>query len=258
LNEHLAVQLSGSVIQAVADGLQASHDAQLPLFDYWSGLSIATASSNDETLDFIGALAGYPRPIVPINFFSPNMLRLSAASLWRQSSNLTGLGSVYFPEMGGQLGSVFPSAEYQMPDGWYRALIPLASQLKYYGLTLYTIDLLADFAQTTYAIAFHATVGPDIDLTFGTDVGYPTMWILQDLFDRYATGTQVNVVNGVSSLFIAITEGVRSEDLTGFDGAMVGAIDQVSANESVTVLKDMMRPQSQDVAVRESVTVARG
>jgi hypothetical protein len=258
LNANLAVQFSGPVIQAVIDGLQESHDAQLPLFGYWSTLAIATASSSDGTLDFIGELAGFPRPLVPMEFFSLNMFHLSESALWEQKSSLTGLGSVYFPGLGGQLGSVFPSALYQMPDGWYRALIPMAAQLKYYGLTLYTIDLLASFSGTTYLITFDAGVGPDITLTFDTDVGFPTMWLLQELFDKYATGTQIDVVNGKSNLVIAITEGVGVEGVPGFAGRMVGSIQQVAAGESVTVTKDMMTPVIQRVAVQDVVTVARG
>jgi hypothetical protein len=258
VNQNLSVQLSGPVIQSVIDGIQESNDARLTLYEFWSGLKISTAIGADGTLDFIGALAGFPRPLVPIDFFSLNVFHLSAAALWPQQSILTGLGSVYFPVMGGQLGSVFPSVLYEMTDSWYRTLIPLAAQLKYYGLTIYTIDLMASSTETTYLITFDGGTGPDINLTFNSDIGFQKLWLLQELFDKYATGTQVNVVNGIANLVIAITQGIGVEGIVGFEGAMVGAIDLVFAGETLTVLKDMMTPSYQAVAVREAVTVARG
>lgn len=256
MNAYLAQQFSGAAIQAVIDGLQQAHDAYLPMIDAWADLSIATASGVDGTLDFIGCLAGYPRPIVPATFSSPNVFTLSQAALYPQYSILTGLGSVLFPGNGGLLTSVFAAASSTISDAWFRVLIPLAAQIKYYGLTIYTVDLVASFTGVAYTIGFHGGTGPDIDLTFNTDIGYQKFWILEQIFDKYSTTVQVNVVNGPSSIYIAITQGIGVHETEGLATRFAFSGDGVSASEAVTFMTDLAKSTSQGVTASDAPTLA--
>jgi hypothetical protein len=255
VNAYLAPQFSGALVQAVIDGIQASHDAQLPLLDYWRDLSLSTATGADGTLDFIGCLAGYPRPIVPSTFYSANVLTLSQAALYPQQSILTGLGSVYFPGIGGMLTSVFAAASATISDSWYQALIPLAAQIKYYGLTIYTVDLIASFVTgVNYTIAFNnGGAGPDINLTFATDIGYQRFWILEQIFAKYATSVQVNVVNGISTILIAMTQGVGTGDVGGVNAKFLTDSEKAGVTDAVSMLIDVCRSLSDGVPTTDTV-----
>lgn len=193
-NPNLAVQFSGPVIQAVVNGIQASHDAQLPLLSYWSLLSIVTAQDVDGTLDFVGELVGYPRPLVAADFFT-SQFHFGHSSSFPQFSATSGFGSTAVPGEGGVLGSVFPSTSSVIPAGYYQQILPLAAQLRYYGLTLQIIDLLAAWAGqgTGYTIMFLAS--GDITVTFAATIPYTFYDMLQYLYDLYETAPVVTVIN---------------------------------------------------------------
>lgn len=193
MNADISPQLSGPIVQAIMDGISQSFHAVDMLLEYWRTLSADTAIV-DADLDFIGQLAGYPRPLVPQDFFNLNVFHLSDSADWPQTSAFTGLGDSSDPGVGGLLGSVFPPATSIMPQVWYRQLIPLAAMAKFYGLTIETIDRLANWASDTYTIDYRVGYKGDIDVNFATDIGYPKKWILDAIFQKYETSTVVRAV----------------------------------------------------------------
>jgi hypothetical protein len=80
-NAYLAYQFSGPVVQAVVDQMLASIQAPESLMTYWAGLTIGTAQDVDGTLNFVGALCGYPRPLVSDVFFFTYMFLFTDAAL---------------------------------------------------------------------------------------------------------------------------------------------------------------------------------
>jgi hypothetical protein len=184
---YLAWQFSGDVIQSCVEGVQASFDATASLISYWNLLSLSTASGGE--LDFMGALAGFPRPLVPPNFTSPNLFTYGAAAGWETVDVQTGFGSTANPGTGGQYVSAIGSIANPMPDSWYRVAIPLVALLKYYGITLYSVDQLvggiAALYGTTYTFAYAAN--GDILAAFVAHIPYPALWTLQKIFNYYET-----------------------------------------------------------------------
>jgi hypothetical protein len=87
-NDYLAYQFSGPVIQAVADGfLHAKRPSPdtgqswIDLVNYWANLSITTAQDVDGTLNFVGSLAGFSRPLVSNLFFFTSIFLFTDAAL---------------------------------------------------------------------------------------------------------------------------------------------------------------------------------
>ena len=148
-NAYLTPQLNGRVIQATIDGIQAAVQAPLPLVAYWGALSIATAQDVDGTLDYVGILVGYPRPIVSNIFFLATPLILADATLTEVDSIPSGLSDATGDMLiGGELDTAIGSVGNIMPADWYRQLLPIFAQAKYLGLTLYVVDLIAAWANT--------------------------------------------------------------------------------------------------------------
>ncbi len=240
---YLSAQLNGPVIQAIVQGIQAAFQEPNPLITYWTTLSILTAQDVDGTLNYVGALSGYPRPLVSNVFFASNVILFSDANILPTSytrSDLTFLsgdnsvntaagnfitagfaqgnwisfaGSVsnnytaqvltitalkmvlahitvvaeadansititiqpmstglddttYTPAVNapynynpsaGVFDTALPLSSNIMPALWYRQLLPIFAEIEYYGLSIYTVDLLAAWALgagggTTYTI----------------------------------------------------------------------------------------------------------
>jgi hypothetical protein len=195
INPYLATQFSGPCIQSCAGGIQASFDAMSPLISYWTLLSLSTATGPE--LDFMGALAGFPRPNVPSQFVSLNMFTLGTAGGWETLDSTHGLGDSSNPSVGGQLGSSQGMINNPMPDSWYRVMIPLMAILKYYGITLFSVDQLVGTVAisqgTTYVLSYVAN--GDINCTLAVDISYPPLWILQQAFNYYETDCTVTVIN---------------------------------------------------------------
>lgn len=87
-NTYLGPQFSGPIIQALADAILHQKrpnpdlgNSWIDLVNYWANLSIATALDVDGTLNFVGALAGFPRPLVSDVFFFTFILILADANL---------------------------------------------------------------------------------------------------------------------------------------------------------------------------------
>ena len=149
-NPYLWPQLSGPVAQAVVTGIQNAFQEPLPLIQYWSTLSILTAQDVDGTLNYVGALSGYPRPLVGDIFYNALLLILVDANLPPTNSTTYGLSdAATWPSgPGGQLDTALPISTNEMPATWYQQMLPIVAQAEYYGLSLQIVDILAAWANT--------------------------------------------------------------------------------------------------------------
>jgi len=195
-NANLAYQFSGAVIQAIADALQASRDAELTLTNYWAALDIDTAQDVDGTLDFVGLLCGYPRPLVSSIFFETDIFEFVDALLPLETGRYDiGFADVNNPGLGGgEFDDVAPLPTNIMPAVWYRSILPLAARVRKNGLTLSVIDELGEWAVTngggsSYTITF--TTYEDILVTFTTAIDERALTVLNMLFTAYQTSPQV-------------------------------------------------------------------
>ncbi len=162
-NPYLAQQLSGPAVQATMDGIMAERFADLPLIEYWQTLSIETAQDVDGTLDFVGYLCGFPRPLVSDIFFNTYVMTLVDATLPPQQSPQFGLSdALLWPNgPGGELDNALPPASNIMPALWYQELLPIMATAKYYGMSIGIVDQVAAWANdvgggTGYTISWNA------------------------------------------------------------------------------------------------------
>lgn len=102
-NQYLWYQFSGAAAQATVDAILHAKrpnpdpgNSWIDLVNYWANLSIATAQDVDGTLNFVGVLAGFPRPLVSDVFFFTYMLILGDANLPAAISFLYGLGDAEY------------------------------------------------------------------------------------------------------------------------------------------------------------------
>lgn len=233
-SKYLSAQLNGPVIQAIVQGVQAALQEPNPLITYWTTLSIQTAQDVDGTLNYVGALTGYPRPLVSNVFFASNVIIFTDANIaplsytrtdltfsagdnsvntaagnfitagfaqgnWisfagsasnnytAQILTITALKMVlahitvvaeadansititlqqmsiglddttYTPASNapynynpaaGVFDTALPATNNIMPAAWYQQLLPIFAEVEYYGLTIYTVDLLAAWAMS--------------------------------------------------------------------------------------------------------------
>ena len=151
-NTYLANALSGPVVQAVVQGLQNAIQEPLALIQYWTTLDILTAQDVDGTLNYVGALTGYPRPLVTNVFTAAYILILTDAAFWTAGfvDLLYGLSdAATWPSgTGGELDTALPASNNFMPAAWYRQLLPIFAEIKYSGLSIATVDLLAAWVNT--------------------------------------------------------------------------------------------------------------
>jgi len=90
-NQYLWSQLSGNIANAVITGIQNALNEDLPLILYWTTLSIASAQDVDGTLNYVGCLTGFPRPLVSDIFFESNVITFTDANIPQPSYTLTDL-----------------------------------------------------------------------------------------------------------------------------------------------------------------------
>jgi hypothetical protein len=186
----LSSQLDGAVVQAVILGLQNAIQEPLSLINYWSTLSILTAQDADGTLNYVGALSGYPRPLVSDVFFSTYILILTDAALWDPSFITTNYGlsdaSLWPSGPGGELDTAIPATTNTMPASWYQQLIPVFATARLKGLTISAVDALAAWANTN-----------------GGGTGYTLKWDANDnvavIFTTYIDPRNLSVVNMIAA-----------------------------------------------------------
>lgn len=188
-SKFLPGQMNGPVINSVMAGLESRLGDSGTIIDYLYNLSILTAQEDE--LESIGCIIGYPRPLVPEGFNQENILVLGTLPL--TTDELDGLATID-SEVGGRFASVRKSDSDYMSLGLYRRFLDKVAYIKRYGITIYSVDQIAKLVSNTYTITWSAD--HDIILHFGNDIGYKNIWILTSLFYRLSTNPQVIITAG--------------------------------------------------------------
>ena len=181
---YLPKQMNGPVINAIMAGLDLELTNADKIEKYLHDLSINTAQEDE--LESIGCLVGYPRPLVPVGFSGDNVLILTSLPHFQDSSiGLSTIGS----EVGGRFTSTRTSDTDYMDLGLYRSLLDKVAYIKRYGVTLYSIDQIAKLVDSDYTISWNED--HDIVVDFQHNIGFKNVWVLTQLFYRLSTSPQV-------------------------------------------------------------------
>ena len=181
---YLPKQMNGPVINAIMAGLDLELESADKIEKYLHDLSIITAQEDE--LESIGCLVGYPRPLVPVGFSGDNVLILTSLPHFQDSSiGLSEVGS----EIGGRFTSTRTSDTDYMDLGLYRSLLDKVAYIKRYGVTLYSIDQIARLVDNDYTISWNED--HDIVVDFQHNIGFKNVWVLTQLFYRLSTSPQV-------------------------------------------------------------------
>lgn len=185
----LPKQMNGPVINSVMAGLeQRLADAEY-IEDYLYNLSIQTAQEDE--LESIGCIIGYPRPLVPEGFNEENLLILGTLPI--STDELSGLSTID-SEIGGRFSTIKKSETDYISLGLYRVLLDKVAYIKRYGVTIYSVDQIARLISDGYSIDWNEN--HDIEVTFTRNIGYKNIWILTQLFFRLSTEPQVIIRTG--------------------------------------------------------------
>lgn len=185
----LPKQMNGPVINSVMEGLeQRLADAEY-IEDYLYNLSILTAQEDE--LESIGCIIGYPRPLVPEGFNEENLLILGTLPI--STDELSGLSTID-SEIGGRFSTIKKSETDYISLGLYRVLLDKVAYIKRYGVTIYSVDQIARLISNGYSINWNEN--HDIEVTFTRNIGYKNVWILTQLFFRLSTEPQVIIRTG--------------------------------------------------------------
>lgn len=232
MNEYLAAQFSGELVQDTINTIQSQYELSQPILDYWESLSIEAASDDD--LTSIGYIVGVPWPTAPDGTLDSNSFRLGEASSYPTFSiiGLSGVGLL----SGGLLSSALPSPNNKVPSPVYRKILLAIAYAKWHGLSWTTIDAIASSFGTTdyvyrnssynqftlgtsatYPIIDNAkglsgvgmsiggrfqSIHPDwypvsdITIAFITPLSNANLWICQQIFQSICTAPQVFILNG--------------------------------------------------------------
>ena len=185
-SKYLPKQMNGPVINSVMAELEERLQDSKVIEDYLYNLSILTAQETE--LENIGRIVGYPRPLVPEGFEQENVFIFTALPFYQDSS--IGFSQIE-GEIGGRLTSQQASESNYMSLGLYRKFLDKVAYIKRYGVTLYSVDQIAKLIDDDYSISW--TEGGDVLLMFNNYIGFQNLWILSNLFFKFATAPQVFV-----------------------------------------------------------------
>lgn len=185
-SKYLPKQMNGPVVNSVMAGLEERLEDSEIITDYLYNLSIQTAQETE--LENIGKIVGYPRPLVPVGFEQENVFLITTLPM--EQDIATGFSEID-SELGGRLTSVQSSDTNYMSLGLYRKFLDKVAYIKRYGITLYSVDQIAKLIDNDYTITWDEY--ENIELTFNNPIGFKNLWILSNLFYRFATIPQVNV-----------------------------------------------------------------
>lgn len=181
---YLPSQMNGPVINAIMQGLDEQLENADIIEQYLHDLSIITAQEDE--LESIGCIIGYPRPLVPVGFSGENVLILTSLPLFQNIS--IGLSTVN-SEVGGRLSSTQSSQTDYMDLGLYRQFLDKVAYIKRYGVTLYSVDQIARLIDSEYEISWNEDY--DVVVEFQNEIGFKNVWVLTQLFYRLTTSPQV-------------------------------------------------------------------
>lgn len=189
-NKYYPKQMNGAVISAFGQARDDEYNDANTIEKYLYQLSIETA--NETELENIGKLIGYPRPLVPEGFVTENLFLFGDLPI--KQDMFTGFADLNGVN-GGELSSLEKSESSFMSLGMYRKFLTYIAIIKRYGITIYAIDKIASIFGITYELSWSAN--GDINLNFTQTLGYKNLWILTQLFYRFATAPQV-IITSVS------------------------------------------------------------
>lgn len=185
-SKYLPKQMNGPVINSVMTELEDQlQDAEV-IEDYLYNLSILTAQETE--LENIGKIIGYPRPLVPTGFEQEYVFLFTTLPM---EQDVTLGFSQVDGEVGGRLVSQDASETNYMSLGLYRKFLDKVAYIKRYGVTLYSVDQIARLIDDDYTISWNSD--KDISLVFNSPIGFQNLWILSNLFFKFATAPQVIV-----------------------------------------------------------------
>lgn len=186
---YLPKQMNGSLVNGVMQTLDERLSAADSIIDYLYNLSIASAQQTE--LENIGCIVGFPRPLVPEGFEQENVFILTSLPMEQDMS--IGFSAV-LGEIGGRLTSIETSDTDYMELGMYRKFLDKVAYIKRYGVTLYSVDKIAELIDDDYTIEY--TENADLQVTFAKNIGFKNVWILTNLFYRLATEPQIIIISG--------------------------------------------------------------
>ncbi len=190
-SKYLPKQMNGPVVNSVMAGLEDRlYDAK-KICEYLYGLSIDTAQETE--LENIGCLVGYPRPLVPEGFEDETEGGFFIFTTLPMVQDVATGFSEIDSEVGGQFSTIARSKTGYMALGLYRKFLDKVAYIKRYGITLYSVDMIAKLFTIDYTITYDDA--QNIVLTFNSNIGYKNVWILTNLFNRLATIPQVLVIS---------------------------------------------------------------
>lgn len=185
-SKYLPKQMNGPVINSVMSGLEDQLQDAEAIEDYLYNLSILTAQETE--LENIGKIIGYPRPLVPTGFEQEYVFLFTTLPM---EQDVTLGFSQVDGEVGGRLVSQDASETNYMSLGLYRKFLDKVAYIKRYGVTLYSVDQIARLIDDDYTLSWNAD--KDISLVFNSPIGFQNLWILSNLFFKFATAPQVIV-----------------------------------------------------------------
>ena len=186
---YLPKQMNGSLVNGVMQTLDGRLSAADSIIDYLYNLSIESAQQTE--LENIGCIVGFPRPLVPEGFEQENVFILTPLPMEQDMS--IGFSAV-LGEIGGRLTSIETSDTDYMELGMYRKFLDKVAYIKRYGVTLYSVDKIAELIDDDYTIEY--TENADLQVTFAKNIGFKNVWILTNLFYRLATEPQIIIISG--------------------------------------------------------------
>ena len=188
-SEYVPRQMNGPIINSLFMGMEEELNHSETIIDYLENLSIAKAQETE--LESIGCLVGFPRPLVPEGFNEENVMILGTIPLEKDES--IGLSQID-SEIGGRLSTIEKSNTGFMDLGTYRKLLEKVAEIKRYGITLKSIDDIAQTVSTDYTIEWDEY--GDILINYSKSIGYKNVWLLTQLFLRICTEPQVTIQSG--------------------------------------------------------------
>ena len=184
-SKYLPKQMNGAVIKSYMNAMENELKDSDTICDYLHGLSIITAQETE--LESIGKLIGYPRPLVPQGFEQENVFIFTETCYSDSEIGFSATNS----EVGGRFVTTGLSASNYMSLGLYRKFLDKIAYIKRYGVTLYSIDMIAKLITDNYTISYDEN--NDILLYFGEYIGFQNMWLLSNLFYKFVTLPQVYI-----------------------------------------------------------------
>lgn len=188
-SEYVPRQMNGPIINSLFMGMEEELNHSETIIDYLENLSIAKAQETE--LESIGCLVGFPRPLVPEGFNEENVMLLGTVPLEKDKS--IGLSQID-SEIGGRLSTIEKSNTGFMDLGTYRKLLEKVAEIKRYGITLKSVDDIAQTVSTDYTIEWDEY--GDILIKYSKSIGYKNVWLLTQLFLRICTEPQVTIQSG--------------------------------------------------------------